>query len=302
VAGGRILTLERLEDPPRRVAVNAWTLDGAHLDGPVTWAGYDNLVVNRPGTALAYTSGRAVLVRTLDGLTPGPERVIGRQEAPVEALSLSASGTAAASSDAAGNVRVWNVDRGGVASREVHAEIPSGIAHALALDAAGTMLVTTAEGAVANVWDLGAPAGVLPQPLRSQRELTWQVRFSPEGRWVAALSRVLTLWPLPDVYPRVLKSASAAMPGSLAFDPLGRWLAVASSEGVRLWPMPGRSGESVQLLRGGSNLCCTVVFTAIGDRLLVGDAGLLDGFAGGNLRLLGLGLAQRALARHFGAL
>ena len=39
-----------------------------------------------------------------------------------------------------------------------------------------------------------------------------------------------------------------------------------------------------------------------GDRLFVGDAGLLDGFAGGNLRLLGLGLAQRALARHFGAL
>ena len=39
-----------------------------------------------------------------------------------------------------------------------------------------------------------------------------------------------------------------------------------------------------------------------GDRLFVGDAGLLDGLAGGNLRLFGLGLAQRALARHLGAL
>ena len=39
-----------------------------------------------------------------------------------------------------------------------------------------------------------------------------------------------------------------------------------------------------------------------GDRLFVGDARLLDGLAGGNLRLFGLGLAQRALARHLGAL
>ena len=39
-----------------------------------------------------------------------------------------------------------------------------------------------------------------------------------------------------------------------------------------------------------------------GDRLFVGDAGLLDRLAGGNLRLLGLGFAQRALARHLGAL
>ena len=38
------------------------------------------------------------------------------------------------------------------------------------------------------------------------------------------------------------------------------------------------------------------------DRLFVGDARLLDGLAGGNLRLFGLGLAQGALARHFGAL
>ncbi len=40
----------------------------------------------------------------------------------------------------------------------------------------------------------------------------------------------------------------------------------------------------------------------LGDRLLVGDARLLDRLARGDLRLLGLGLAQRALARHFGAL
>ena len=39
-----------------------------------------------------------------------------------------------------------------------------------------------------------------------------------------------------------------------------------------------------------------------GDRLLVGDAGLLDRFTGGNLRLFGLGLAQCAFARHLGAL
>ena len=39
-----------------------------------------------------------------------------------------------------------------------------------------------------------------------------------------------------------------------------------------------------------------------GDRLFVGDAGLLDRLSGGNLRLLGLGLAQCAFARHLGAL
>ncbi len=39
-----------------------------------------------------------------------------------------------------------------------------------------------------------------------------------------------------------------------------------------------------------------------GDRLLVGDARLLDRLARRDLRLLGFGLAQRALARHLGAL
>src|SRR5207237_9898093 len=42
--------------------------------------------------------------------------------------------------------------------------------------------------------------------------------------------------------------------------------------------------------------------TRFGDRLLVGNTGLLDGFTSGNLRLFGLGLAQRALARYLRAL
>src|SRR5207245_7392826 len=42
--------------------------------------------------------------------------------------------------------------------------------------------------------------------------------------------------------------------------------------------------------------------TRFGDRLLVGNTGLLDGFTSSNLRLFGLGLAQRALARYLRAL
>ena len=40
----------------------------------------------------------------------------------------------------------------------------------------------------------------------------------------------------------------------------------------------------------------------LGERALVGDACLLDLLAAGNLRLLRLGVAQRTLAREFGAL
>ena len=42
--------------------------------------------------------------------------------------------------------------------------------------------------------------------------------------------------------------------------------------------------------------------SCFGNRLFVGDAGLLDRLARGNLRLLGLGLAQRTFARDFRAL
>src|SRR5205807_7253689 len=40
----------------------------------------------------------------------------------------------------------------------------------------------------------------------------------------------------------------------------------------------------------------------LADRLLIGDARLFDRLARIDLRLLGLGLTQSALARHFGAL
>jgi WD40 repeat protein len=275
VVGNLVFTFVEPRDAADTMTVDAWSFDGTHVEGPLEWPALnpDLLAINLGGTSAGYPTRDAVAVRSIDGGNLGSERVIGRHHAPVVKVAASASGARVASSEASGNVRIWDAFGSGSPLREVYAEIPSGLGHALGLDSGGTRLATTAKSAIAHVWDLETPRGVLPLPLRAQREFTWRVQFSADGRWVSALSRVLTLWPLSDVYPRVLQSASAAMPNSLAFDPLGRWLAVASTEGVRLWPMPGRPGESVSVMQGVSDLCCSIVFTVAGDRLLVGDAG-----------------------------
>ncbi len=68
------------------------------------------------------------------------------------------------------------------------------------------------------------------------------------------------------------------------------------------------AGEQLLLFDGAGALDLALAGFAFGgdpsfgDREFVGDPGLLDGLARGELGLLGLGLAQRAFARHLGAL
>jgi WD40 repeat protein len=101
-------------------------------------------------------------------------------------------------------------------------------------------------GAV-KVWALGETRG--EQSLRGLGNRVVQVRHSPDGRYIAALAQgwQLAVWEvkahrLLHVFetPKGIYAESAA----LAFDPAGNRLALATSEGARMWDV--RTGEELR--------------------------------------------------------
>ena len=279
-AGRRILTLAARQAPGGGKTVDAWSVEGTHVEGPAhwpaTWA--DGLLaLDRAGTTIVSASGPTVAARTLKGVTPGLQRIIGRHVTAVTMLAVSAGGGRIASSDGTGEVRVWDAQAlTTVPVKTFAAGLAGRPGEVMEFDATGGRLATRGsrdKGPL--VWDLAAPTGSQPLTLRSismSAALLWGLRFSSDGRWLAGIDDPYgVLWPVLDKYPRVIRAPTMVL--GIEFDPRGRWLAVASSEGVRLWPLPGNHGESIKVFGPGSGICCGLAATPDGNRLLIADEG-----------------------------
>jgi len=137
------------------------------------------------------------------------------------------------------------------------------------------------EGTV-RLWDLTGPVAAEPQVLGRDARVV-SAAFSPSGAWMAARdSRALTIWPLAERHPHVLRAPTKGL-WAVAVDPGGRWVVGAgqSSTHVWRWPLAPEPGAERATLQAGPATVRLAV-SPRGDRLVAAGRGVFwVPFAGG---------------------
>jgi WD40 repeat protein/DNA-binding SARP family transcriptional activator len=161
-------------------------------------------------------------------------------------------------------VRIWRI--GEEAARDVAKLRPGRVGNAASFDGTGQRIVYADDESRILVHDLRSGTET---PLGGHRDQFWDVRFSPDGRRVAAASEkgALVLWRLdrPAAPERVLRG-HVGHAATLAFSPDGERIATAGEDRtVRVWR--SRGGRET-VLRGHEQDVTGVAFTRDGRRVL----------------------------------
>jgi WD40 repeat protein len=93
-----------------------------------------------------------------------------------------------------------------------------------------------------RLWSLSAPVGAEPLELRrGPVSGEPQLRFSPDGRWLAApdSGSGLVMWALGRPYPATIQLVDCSRVWGVEFGPEGRFLIASANEKVQLWPLEG---------------------------------------------------------------
>ena len=161
-------------------------------------------------------------------------------------------------------VRVWRI--GDPAARDVAKLRPGHLGNAAGFDDTGQRIVYADDESRIVVHDLRSGAET---PLGGYRDQVWDVRFSPDGRHVAAATEkgALVVWDLdrPAKPERVLRGHKGHV-ATLAYSPGGGRIATAGEDRtIRVWS--SRGGRET-VLRGHEQDLTGVAFTRDGRRVL----------------------------------
>ena len=195
---------------------------------------------------LAWIEGKTFNIAPLDGTHAGSApRISLEHEGDLSAAVFDDQGRQLATSDMAGTITVWSLERD-----------PPELAHTVAVgrrnnwcslrfDRSGSMLGCLGGYLV----DLSTPPDAVPLRLRRPGASGFGQAFEPNGRWFAIGYRdSVSLWPLARPYPLVLR-AQENHPTGFHFSPDGDWIAAKTGEGtVRLWPLESGSGQGSRIL------------------------------------------------------
>jgi WD40 repeat protein len=161
-------------------------------------------------------------------------------------------------------VRVWQV--GDPTARDVAKLRPGHVGNAASFDDTGQRIVYADDESRIVVRDLRSG---IETPLGGYRDQVWDVRFSPDGRHVAAATEKgpLVVWNLdrPAKPERVLRGHAGHV-ATLAYSPDGERIATAGEDRtIRVWS--SRGGDET-VLRGHEQDLTGVAFTGDGRRVL----------------------------------
>ena len=239
LADRRVLTFAPDQGAPvgkRPRVVREISIDGDGERSLGRWQPRDlsGWAVDQARGSLVSIEGGRLLRRTLEDLTE-PAGVLGRLEG--EQSIWAWNGRMATGNDA-GEVRI----RDGSVLPERILKSPAS-ARRLALDGTGRHLATAPGGPLPsgafNLFDLAAPRGSEPQPLRNaELDYFTGMDFHPRGEWLASgHAGVVVLWNLSGKRSIVLRVPRVSFM-TLAFAPDGRLVSTADGkDGVRLWPL-----------------------------------------------------------------
>jgi WD40 repeat protein len=142
-------------------------------------------------------------------------------------------------------------------------------------DASATRVARCGPDQRVRLWSLEAPADSEPLSLlRGDVGFQSMPRFHPSGSFlVTADTSGLTLWPLTQRFPAVIRRHEAAVT-RVVFEPEGRWLASGGKDTtVRLWPLDGEVPAEGRVVFDGVVDVRGLAVSPDSSRLLVGGSG-----------------------------
>ena len=242
------------------------------------------------GRWLAYGRGRKLLLRSVDGSGPSPERIVGQLGDDLVGAEFLDRGDHLASLDKSGEIRLWSPARGGSSRVLEPANGTLGDVQAGAAEPEGQRLAVGDESLSVHTWDLRDPPDAEPVVVkRPDTNVGMWLAFDPSGPWLATNNGYsVAFWPLSSPSSRPLRGQKT-MSHRLSFSPDSRWLASCVGE-TRLFPLNPADGGMRTLAPGMA--CWGLAIHPAGTHVLVGASGavpLLCPIAGGPPRALATG-------------
>ena len=198
------------------------------------------------GTWIFSNQGGRVVQQRLDALS-APLRVLGTHER-AGGVYVQPWGDRVVTADGGGEVRIWDV-RSARLERTLKSPVD---ASSVALDPKGRFLATGPNGVMPPrslfLFDLLAPRSADPVPLlNSEVNCLNDMRFSPDGSWLASMSNPApgTFWNVAS--PRSIVLGRQKPPYTMVAFTRDRRLVSTSDEGiVRVWPLSPAAGDGVR--------------------------------------------------------
>jgi WD40 repeat protein len=237
-----------------------WPLDG----GPSESVGRVPATL-RPLATLDLSRGRLVAafnkdlhLHSLNAIGREPLRVVGRHPARFTLSPPAFNSTAdlLAVCDQSKTLRVWPLDGDGL-EPERELKIPD----------CGTVAFSPDDTQItcgSRLWDLVGPPTTRPLRFGIENTMIIDAAFTPNGGWLATTGYGnqpyrLTLWPLSNHYPRILRSDKGSIVEPIFFHPDGsRVFTSVSTEGgsdlILAWSLTGGSGIEPTVVFDGANV------------------------------------------------
>jgi WD40 repeat protein len=216
-------------------------LDAIETTAPLLVARYETearMIFCSLGEQLACGAGRRIPIWSLEAGILEPVRILQGPDSIWGGLDFDSSGTLLASGHERGFVCLWDlVGPRGADPLTLQYDSESEV-DALTLQPSGRWLAATNDGGGVRLWPVQR---VFPRVFEGHRNMVAEVAFAPDGTWIAANgSDGVRKWPLMGSDADAPWKYISEARGVFAFDPDGRFVVVAPSEGkVHLVPLGG---------------------------------------------------------------
>jgi WD40 repeat protein len=251
------------DDDTGRWLLRRWPLDGgpSQLVGEAEGLRLVTASLDLARGLLASGLEMELQLHRLDTLGREPPRIIGRHSDRIGyRLAFDPMGELLVACDAGGVLRMWPTDGDGWRP-QLELET-TGTWGGIAFNPDGSRLVH-GSGSGAWQWDLQGPSFGEPQRFGIRATDVWEVAFTPDGRWLAMASEGhqpyrLTLWPLSNKYPRVLRTSEGSVGEPVFFHPDCSRVFTSielqdDSWKILSWPLTGGVGiEPTEVFEGRS--------------------------------------------------
>jgi WD40 repeat protein len=216
-------------------------------------------------TGEGSSSGSKGTLKLWDLPSGALDEKLGANQGSVSALAISGNGELLASvCSVSDSVVIWSLPAGTQVTT-----LSSGLAYAVALNSAGSLLAAGGSGGFIKLWSL--PGGTLLETVAGDASEVFALAMSQDGTtlYSGGMDGTIRCWSLPSLTLTATLTGHTAAISALAVSPSGALLASGSyDQEVKLWNLP--SGSLDTTMTGHTNWVSSVAFDSTGTMLASG--------------------------------